>query len=621
MRGRYTDSDFYVAPLESPPSRRPPITSVGPLGWLRANLFSSKVNSMATLVMGALIGWFLWSFLSWSVRSAQWGVIYHNLRLVTSGLYDRQEIWRMELVAGILVLLSGLGLGVWGRLSRGVFIAVLVILLILVIVPVLAARVPEPTIYVLVEPQRAPPDFVFVGLKGQEVSFTFDPLTDTQDADERLLGFVETQARTEWSIRAAEVRAGDLDLGQYNLTVSLRLLDRQGRPLTSQAGSGVGDFAGNPAGGTLHYTLPADGWYVLEVRRDDSANGSVGDNAGYAWIRVHGVETFASQEAAAQARVEQFGEPPAVERALFADENSYRFEGARSVAEFFSLQVTPLFKRIVMPCFVGALLFFNGWVIGTLGKRERAVRRAVLGGWILSAPVILIILRGFEGSRTLPLVPTSVWGGLLLTILLTVVGIVASFPLGVALALGRRSELPAIKWTCTLFIETVRGVPLITILFMAKQIVPFFWSALSGLDLAIRMMIGVTLFSAAYLAENVRGGLQIIPYGQIEAARALGLNPALTTTLIVLPQALRAVIPAIVGQFISLFKDTSLVAVVGLFELVGIVDRIVSGQAMYRPYQREAYIVIAIIYFVISYAMSDVSRRLEQSGAGSIRRL
>ncbi|MEP0763377.1 MAG: amino acid ABC transporter permease [Chloroflexota bacterium] len=274
-----------------------------------------------------------------------------------------------------------------------------------------------------------------------------------------------------------------------------------------------------------------------------------------------------------------------------------------------------------MPCFVGALLFFNGWVIGTLGKRERAVRRAVLGGWILSAPVILIILHGFEGSRTLPLVPTSVWGGLLLTILLTVVGIVASFPLGVALALGRRSELPAIKWTCTLFIETVRGVPLITILFMAKQIVPFFWSALSGLDLAIRMMIGVTLFSAAYLAENVRGGLQIIPYGQIEAARALGLNPALTTTLIVLPQALRAVIPAIVGQFISLFKDTSLVAVVGLFELVGIVDRIVSGQAIYRPYQREAYIVIAIIYFVISYAMSDVSRRLEQSGAGSIRRL
>ena len=163
-------------------------------------------------------------------------------------------------------------------------------------------------------------------------------------------------------------------------------------------------------------------------------------------------------------------------------------------------------------------------------------------------------------------------------------------------------------------------MPLITILFMAKLIVPFFWSGLSDIDLTIRMMIGLTLFSAAYLAENVRGGLQIIPYGQIEAARALGLNPFLTTTVIVLPQALRAVIPAIVGQFISLFKDTSLVAVVGLFELVGIVDTIVSGQPIYRPYQREAYFFIAIVYFVISYAMSDVSRRLATSGAGSLRK-
>jgi general L-amino acid transport system permease protein len=286
-----------------------------------------------------------------------------------------------------------------------------------------------------------------------------------------------------------------------------------------------------------------------------------------------------------------------------------------------SLQLSPLFNRTALPLAVGAAVFFNGWVIGTLGQRDKSVRRATLIGWALSAPIILILLSGFAGSRTLPQVSTSVWGGLLLTILLTVVGIAASFPLGVALALGRRSHLPVIKWSCTLFIETVRGVPLITVLFMAKLIVPFFWSALSDLDLTIRMMIGVTLFSAAYLAENVRGGLQIIPHGQIEAARALGLNPVLTTTFIVLPQALRAVIPAIVGQFIALFKDTSLVAVVGLFELVGIVDIVVSGQAIYRPYQREAYIFVAIIYFVISYAMSDVSRRLEESGAGSVRRL
>ncbi len=248
------------------------------------------------------------------------------------------------------------------------------------------------------------------------------------------------------------------------------------------------------------------------------------------------------------------------------------------------------------------------------------MRRTAIAAWILSPLVLYVILAGIQGSRFLPYVPPANWGGLLLTMLLTIVGIAASFPLGVALALGRRSDLPAIKWTCTLFIETIRGVPLITILFMAKLIVPFFWSALANIDLTVRMMIGVTLFSAAYLAENVRGGLQIIPKGQLEAARALGMNPFLTTTLVVLPQALRAVIPAIVGQFISLFKDTSLVAIVGLFELVGIVDTIVSGQPIYRPYQREAYMFIAIIYFVISYAMSGISYRLETTGAGSVRR-
>ncbi|RPI99005.1 MAG: amino acid ABC transporter permease, partial [Chloroflexi bacterium] len=281
----------------------------------------------------------------------------------------------------------------------------------------------------------------------------------------------------------------------------------------------------------------------------------------------------------------------------------------------------PFIDHIILPLLIGSIVFFNGWLIGLLGRREKGIRRAALAGWILAAPVVVLILYGFSGSRVLPQVPPSLWGGLLLTMVLTIVGITASFPIGVALALGRRSELPVIKWFSTLFIETVRGVPLITILFMSKQIVPFFSSALNNLDLTIRMMIGLTLFSAAYLAENVRGGLQVIPHGQIEAARALGLNPVLTTTFIVLPQALRAVIPAIVGQFIALFKDTSLVAVVGLFELVGIVDIVVSGQAIYRPYQREAYIFVAIIYFVISYAMSDVSRRLEESGAGSVRRL
>ncbi len=617
MKRQYDETFFYVAPPEPPPSRRPPIVEVGPIGWLRRNLFSSKLNALATVFTAVVVLGFLYLVLSWSIRTAQWAVVYNNLRMLTSGTYDRRETWRLEVVAGALVFLTGLGLGIWARVARSVFIAVLVTLAIIIIVPIISAYIPEPTIHILLQPNKTPPNFVFVGLAGQEVTVRLEPQTDPADVDAPLVGFVEQKSRVDWSTLARQVHDGNVDLSAYNMQFTLRVLDNRLRPLMGDQGPIEAVFDAQNPSGALTFTLPADDWYVLEVTRNDEG----GEPIGYAWLRIDNVEIFSSQEDLAMQRVDRFGDPPEVENALFAEEKAYRFEGARSFKEFLSLQLSPLFSRLAVPMLIGVLLFVDGWVIGVLGKNEKRVRRGALIGWALAFPFSIVVLRGFEGSRLLPLVDSGQWGGLLLTVLLTVVGITASFPIGVALALGRRSNLPVIKWTCTLFIETVRGVPLITVLFMAKLIVPFFWSALKDIDLTVRMMIGLTLFSAAYLAENVRGGLQIIPKGQIEAARALGLNPFLTTTLIVLPQALRAVIPAIVGQFISLFKDTSLVALVGLFELVGIVGLIVKGQPIYRPYQREAYIFVAIIYFIISYAMSDVSRRLETSGAGSVRRL
>jgi His/Glu/Gln/Arg/opine family amino acid ABC transporter permease subunit len=620
---------FYIAPPEAPPSRRPPLTVTGPLGWLRENLFSSWINSIATVVMGVLLIAFIWTFLSWAMRDAQWAVVYNNLRLLSVGSYDKNEVWRMEFVTGMLVFLTGLGLGIWGRVARSVFFAVLVTLAIILVIPIIGAQIPEPLAYVLMQPGQDPADFVFLGLKGQEVSFEIDPLTDPADAEASQIGYVEADSRVTWSTQARQARDGNLDLSEYTLGITLRLTDERGdvleRTITETDAEGNETTTSIPAilnltpedrAGTLSFTLPADDWYILEIVYNDEA----ANDAGYAWLKIDGVELYSMQEEDVESRQNEYGVPPKPESALYAGERFFTYVGARDFGEFISLQVSPLFSRIALPFVAGAVLFFDGWLIGLLGKRERSIRRSTIIGWALAFPVAIIVLRGFEDSRALPLVSSSVWGGLLLTVLLTFVGITASFPLGVTLALGRRSDLPVIKWTCTMFIETVRGVPLITILFMAKLIVPFFWSALSDIDLTVRMMIGLTLFSAAYLAENVRGGLQIIPYGQLEASRALGLNPFLTMTFIVLPQALRAVIPAIVGQFISLFKDTSLVALVGLFELVGIVDTIVSGQTLYRPYQREAYIFIAIVYFMISFAMSDVSRRLEATGAGSIRR-
>ena len=225
----------------------------------------------------------------------------------------------------------------------------------------------------------------------------------------------------------------------------------------------------------------------------------------------------------------------------------------------------------------------------------------------------MMLLRGFGKNA----VRTNNWGGLLLTLILAVVGIVVSFPLGVFLALCRQSKLPAIRWISTAYIETVRGVPLITILFMGSVLIPIFIPDFS-INQVLRMMIGITLFSAAYMAENIRGGLQAIPTGQYEAAQAVGLNYIHTMLFIILPQALRSVIPAIVGQFIALFKDTSLVAIIGLIDLLGVAKTVIADPN-WLGLQAEVYLFAAVIYFVFSYSMSYVSKEVETSlGVGKM---
>lgn len=238
------------------------------------------------------------------------------------------------------------------------------------------------------------------------------------------------------------------------------------------------------------------------------------------------------------------------------------------------------------------------------------LRRISIIGWILYFPILFVLVSGF-GVNDSPIspVPTNLWGGLLLTLLLSVVGIVFSFPLGVLLALGRQSSLPVVRWLCVAYIELIRGVPFISVLFMAQLMLPLFLPGVT-IDRVVRAMAGVVIFSAAYLAENVRGGLQSIPRGQYEAARALGLNPWKTTLLIILPQALRAVIPILVGQFIALFKDTSLVVIVGLLDLMGIA-RTVLAQPDFLGLQAEVYTFVAFIYGIFCYLMSAFSQRLE----------
>jgi len=228
--------------------------------------------------------------------------------------------------------------------------------------------------------------------------------------------------------------------------------------------------------------------------------------------------------------------------------------------------------------------------------------------WLLSFPIIIWLIGGGLGLQP---VSTNLWNGLLLTLLIAIISIVFSFPIGVLLALGRTSNLPVVRWFSVLYIEIVRGLPLIGILFLAQVMLPLFLPADLRLDRLLRSMVGLILFSAAYMAENVRGGLQSISRGQIEAGKALGLNTPLLLTLVILPQALRAVIPAIVGQFIGLFKDTSLLSLVGLVELTGMA-RSILAQPQFLGKYAEVYLFIGLIYWLFCYSMSLSAKKLEK---------
>jgi general L-amino acid transport system permease protein len=282
-----------------------------------------------------------------------------------------------------------------------------------------------------------------------------------------------------------------------------------------------------------------------------------------------------------------------------------------AVLAVFPLETPTITPAIRIAMGINSILIILGYRIG----RMRIVNGKLVAALWLAAVIVvpLVILSGFTGSRLLPKVATAVWGGLLITLLLSVGGIVLSFPIGVLLALGRRSSLPVVKWFSIAFIELVRGVPLVTILFMFSIILALFLPTEARIDQVIRALIGIVIFSAAYMAENIRGGLQAIPPGQTEAAKALGLRSFHITFLIVLPQALRLVIPTIVGQFITLFKDTTLVYIVGINDLLGIGNAILNSTPAFVRLQMEVYLFIAVIFWIFSYFMSYASLQLEKA--------
>src|SRR5215471_2581172 len=258
------------------------------------------------------------------------------------------------------------------------------------------------------------------------------------------------------------------------------------------------------------------------------------------------------------------------------------------------------------PLFV--IVIIIGLILASCDRRLWGRRLVLL--WPAGLVIVGILMWG--GVFGLRYVPTELWSGLPLTLILAVIGMAFAFPLAILLALGRRSKLPAVRMVSVAYIELVRGVPLITVLFMASVMLPLFLPAGVTIDKLLRAQVAFILFAAAYLAEVVPGGLQAIPKGQIEAADALGLGYWRRTRLIVLPQALAMVIPPLVNNFIGAFKNTSLVLIIGLFDLLNTANTALTDSS-WQGFANEAYVFIAAIYFCFCFFMSRYSQMLERT--------
>ncbi len=473
----------------------PPATTIGPVGWLRKNLFSSPSNSVVTVVMAILLAWIVVNLGAWVVVQADWTVIVSRVPLYIVGLYPYEAYWRLTICLLLISVLLGMTWRAWPDTARRFAYGFGAIML-------------------------------FVGVFPHEMAPVHRAL--------------------------------------------------------------------------LLLNLPAIGLgYMLTPRAGESGPGLLEAIAGGALSSM--LDRAAVRLATAWCSVVRALLPP-----LYGVAFRLATAWCRAVAA-----LSRMLDRVAIP------------LATALRRPARALAPALDRAAIFSTPrrmltavvvalvVTMILILGIDGVPGLdPVAPQDV-GGLLINLLLAFFGIVCSLPIGIGLALGRRSSLPVVKVACVIFIEVIRGVPLITLLFMSRHILPLTLPEDLNVDRVYLAGITITLFSSAYMAENVRGGMAAVHPGQAEAASALGLRGWQTTLLINLPQGLRNIIPAIVGQFISLFKDTSLVYFIGMLDLVEMGRVSVQGNQEFIDNGREVYLFIALVFWVFCFSMSFISRRIE----------
>jgi general L-amino acid transport system permease protein len=308
----------------------------------------------------------------------------------------------------------------------------------------------------------------------------------------------------------------------------------------------------------------------------------------------------------AACREDMIGRPVGACWAFVVDRISYFTYGAYPVAQRWRVDI-----------WFAMLALGVGWLLWLKAPR----RDLGAAYFFILFPIASFILLTGWGAIGLEPVSTAFWGGILVTLLVSVVGIVFSLPFGILLALGRRSKLPLVRLACVVFIEVIRGVPLITVLIMANTMLPLFLPAGMSVDRLLRPLVGVAIFAAAYMAEVVRGGLQAVPKGQYEGAMSLGLGYWRMMFFIILPQALRIVIPGIVNTFIGLFKDTSLVYVIGVFDLMKTIESArIDPQWAAPTVSNTGYAFAALFYFICCFGMSRYSLMVERRLAAGQRR-
>lgn len=665
-----------VVNYDEPPVKPPPLLAVGPLAWMRKNLFSSVGDTVLTLVGSFLTVSVVVGFFRWAIVDANWFAITFNFRNYLLGRFEPQYEWRVILMVLFIAVVIGICFAAWTRITRQAMIGLLVFAGVLFIIPPAAAAITQqPAAYFAagsatiagtgsdtITPQA---QLAFIARAGETLTIELATQTGADDAAlAQMSGFTD-QASNQLRVNSIARQANADRVAEIERLLRENLVTASQRErLTTELGklavvdpiaetyalnqnpvsvrilrgsdSSVIAAATLDGGAPLTVTLPADGWYIFEksvegdgvglvqvrgiypllertITRSAADAAASGGTAGSTPQYVRMTDVFTTEEARPK-----MADGKNMPMATIID-NKYR--GERSLNDYVNLFIGPFAGQLSTGVLALVLALLGGYGAAALANQRlsppddprRAARRMATYLLIVTPVLMFVLIYGF--FSVLPLTDTRRWGGLLLTIMLTFVGIVASFPLGVLLALGRRSSLPVVSGFSTLYIEFVRGVPLITVLFMAQLLVPLVNPSLAETPNVFRAMIGIVLFSAAYLAENVRGGLQAIPHGQEEAAKALGLNGVQTTLYITLPQALRAVIPALVGQFISLFKDTSLVAIVGLLDFSGMGELVVA-QTEFLGVRREVYVFLILGYFIFSYAIATVSRRIEASGSG-----